>query len=225
MSALDACVMLLSWTRRAGPLSRRTALLAGLTAAILPRLARAAPTGGAAQFITEIGQRALGLLRATGTAPPRQEIAALLDEAVDLPLLARLVLGRHWSRASEEERTEYLALFRAYALQGLTSALSGYTGHEQFRVTGIRPAGDGDSLVGTSIVAGEGRPTSQIDWRVREGPEGFVIVDVVAEGVSLLVTNRAEFDSIVSRSGIDGLLREMRSWYVEAGGDPAEVRG
>jgi hypothetical protein len=39
-----------------------------------------------------------------------------------------------------------------------------------------------------------------------------VVVDVVVEGVSLLITNRSEVDSIVGRVGIDGLLREMRSW-------------
>jgi len=43
----------------------------------------------------------------------------------------------------------------------------------------------------------------------------LVVVDVLAEGVSLLLTNREEFNSIVSRGGIDELLREMRGWYEE----------
>jgi ABC-type transporter MlaC component len=36
-----------------------------------------------------------------------------------------------------------------------------------------------------------------------------MIVDVVVEGVSMVLTFRSEFDSIVARRGIDGLLREL----------------
>jgi ABC-type transporter MlaC component len=34
-------------------------------------------------------------------------------------------------------------------------------------------------------------------------------VDVAVEGVSMMLTFRSEFDSIVARSGIDGLLQEL----------------
>lgn len=36
--------------------------------------------------------------------------------------------------------------------------------------------------------------------------------------MSLLVTNRDEFNSIVGRGGIEGLLREMRGWREEGAG-------
>ena len=35
------------------------------------------------------------------------------------------------------------------------------------------------------------------------------IVDVAVEGVSMMLTFRSEFDAIVARSGIDGLLQEL----------------
>ncbi len=175
------------------------------------------------RFIATLGERALGILGGTqATAPERaRELSTLLDDAVDLRLLARLVLGRHWQRANEAQRRDYVELFRAYALQNLTASLSTYTGRERFTVSGSRPAGEGDSLVSTDISVDPGRPPVHIDWRVRRTGDRLVIVDVVAEGVSLLVTNRAEFDSIVSRSGIDGLLHEMRGWYGEEPGTPA----
>jgi ABC-type transporter MlaC component len=34
--------------------------------------------------------------------------------------------------------------------------------------------------------------------------------------VSLVVTNRAEFDAIIARRGLDGLLEQMRRWRDEA---------
>lgn len=202
---------------RTGRYPRRLVLAALSLVPLAPRLTLAADAGAAERFIAKLGDRALGILSGTEEGAPERvrALSALLDEAVDLRLLARLVLGRHWQKASEAQRQAYVELFRAYALQNLSASLSTYTGREQLKVSGSRPAGDGDSLVGTDIIVEPGRPPVHIDWRVRQSGGRPVIVDVVAEGVSLLVTNRAEFDSIVNRSGIDGLLHEMRGWYEE----------
>jgi phospholipid transport system substrate-binding protein len=73
-------------------------------------------------------------------------------------------------------------------------------------VTGGRPIGTADCLVSTRITLRPQTQPSQVEWRVRQkGPEPKII-DVVAEGVSLVITNRAEFDAIVNRRGLDGLL-------------------
>jgi ABC-type transporter MlaC component len=209
-----------------GGLARRAALVAFLIPATPRPVLAAAAADGPEAFVAGLGDRALALLRGTREAVPRGELAALLDDAVDLRLLARLVLGRHWNAADEDQRREYLELFRAYALQGLTSAFVTYAGLRRFVVTGTRPAGDGDALVGSELHLEPGRPPYRVGWRVRDAGGRFVVVDVVAEGVSLLVTNRDEFNSIVGRGGIEGLLREMRGWREEgAGAAPGAAPG
>jgi phospholipid transport system substrate-binding protein len=96
-----------------------------------------------------------------------------------------------------------------------SAAFATYAGLQRFVVAGSRPSGNDDVLVGTDLHLEPGRPPYHVDWRVRQVDGRLAVVDVIAEGVSLLVTNREEFNSIVSRSGIDGLLREMRGWYEE----------
>jgi phospholipid transport system substrate-binding protein len=55
-----------------------------------------------------------------------------------------------------------------------------------------------------------------VDWRVRRNDAGaFRVIDISAEGVSLVVTQRSEVDEIVNRSGVDGLLGEMRRRLAE----------
>jgi phospholipid transport system substrate-binding protein len=195
--------------------SRRALVSAALVVVTTARLSSAAMTYGPEAFIGGLGDRVLALLGRPRAAVSRSELAALLDATVDLGLLARLALGRHWNVASETQRREYIELFRAYALQGLASAFTTYAGLRRFVVTGSRPSGEDDVLVGTDLHLEPGRPPYHVDWRVRQVDGRLVVVDLIAEGVSLLVTNREEFNSIVSRSGIDGLLQEMRSWYEE----------
>lgn len=208
----------------AGRPTRRAVIVpaAALAAALLldrrPVLAQAAQAADPERFVASLAERAFEILRTMQGSERERALSDLLDRGVDLRQLARLVLGRHWAQASEAQRAEYVELFRAYALQGLTSALANYTGRERLALGGSRPASEQDVLVSTEL-APEGRPPNRIEWRVRTG-ERPVVVDVVVEGVSLLITNRSEVDSIVGRGGIDGLLSEMRSWSA-GGGSPS----
>ena len=60
-------------------------------------------------------------------------------------------------------------------------------------------------------MTGGGRQPLKVDWRVRELDGGdLVAIDVIIEGVSLIVTQRSEFSSVIERSGMDGLLAELR---------------
>jgi phospholipid transport system substrate-binding protein len=46
---------------------------------------------------------------------------------------------------------------------------------------------------------------------MRKTPEGWKIYDIVVEGVSLVLTYRSEFDSVVRQEGIDGLIKRLAS--------------
>jgi phospholipid transport system substrate-binding protein len=122
--------------------------------------------------------------------------------------VARLILGRHWRTASAAQQAEYLELFRAFALHTLASRLDVYGG-QNFEITGARVVGRDDALVSTRIL-GEGPPLA-VDWRVRQRDDDrMVAIDVIVEGVSLIVTQRSEFGAVIERRGIDGLLAELR---------------
>jgi ABC-type transporter MlaC component len=63
--------------------------------------------------------------------------------------------------------------------------------------------------VSTRILS-EGPPLA-VDWRVRElDDRSLVAIDVIVEGVSLIVTQRSEFGAVIERQGLDGLLAELR---------------
>jgi phospholipid transport system substrate-binding protein len=53
-------------------------------------------------------------------------------------------------------------------------------------------------------------PPLEIAWRIRS-KQRLMIVDVIVEQISMVVTNRSEFASIVGQRGIEGLLHEMRT--------------
>jgi phospholipid transport system substrate-binding protein len=191
------------------------ALLGSLVAA---RGARAVPSAAAAEQVVQRLVDQVWQLLAEGGAEQvdNQDLVSVLDEGTDLSLLGRLVLGRHWRQANPRQRTEYLHLFRRYMLQTFVQRLRQYAGGDlgqpgaRLQIIASRPVGQRDILVQSRVAP----PTSQplrVDWRLRERPGEPVIIDLIVEGISLLVTQRSEFAAVLERSGVDGLLAELRA--------------
>jgi phospholipid transport system substrate-binding protein len=193
---------------------RRLLLLSG-AAALLPlggRASRAAPSADDARsLVEEVSAKVLAILSDQGLGD-RQKLDALvelLEQPIDLDLVARLILARHWRAADDAQRRQYLDLFREYALANLASKLHIYRGLS-FEVTGAKVVSDKDALV-TSRILSDGEPPLQVDWRLRKLDHGgLVTIDLIVEGVSLIVTLRSEFASVIERQGIEGLLVELR---------------
>ena len=190
---------------------RQVLMVAGLVA-LAPAVAAAQGSAGAEQFVSGLTEQAIALSRQVAANPTAHtvELTRLLDQSTDVRLVGRLVLGQQWRRLGEAQRQEYLGLFRDYVLAGLVRRLGVTAGVERVEVTGSRLVGSEDSMVSTRITLGNEGSPANVEWRVREGDAGYRIIDVVAEGVSLAVTTRNEFGTIVSQGGIDGLLAQLR---------------
>jgi phospholipid transport system substrate-binding protein len=73
-----------------------------------------------------------------------------------------------------------------------------------------RPAGTKDVVVSTRILRPSGPPIDA-DWRVRTTGERYRIIDVMVEGVSMVITQRSEFAAVVQRHGLQGLIEVLRA--------------
>lgn len=134
-------------------------------------------------------------------------LQTLFREGVDVPWIGRFVLGRHWRTATEAQKEQYLAFYEQFLMKAYVSRFTEYTG-ETFDISDVRPKGDNEYIVQTLIK----RPKSEdvrVDYRVRAtagSPHHYQVVDIIAEGVSLLTTQRSEFGSVISRRGLDHLI-------------------
>jgi phospholipid transport system substrate-binding protein len=196
-------------------LGRRLILiLLPLALAASPAMAAAPPGDAGAQataFMNELWNHASELLNnKTPVAQRQAQFRALFHNDFDSPGIARFVLGRYWRTASAEEQKEFLKLFEDYVVFVYTARLSDFGG-EQFKISGSRP--DADAVIVSTDVFTPGAPQPlKIDWRLVNDAGAFKISDVIVEGVSMAVTQRSEFASVIQRHGgqIQGLIDLMR---------------
>jgi phospholipid transport system substrate-binding protein len=204
---------------------RMLRLLTLLLAALLPISAMAQTGETASDYINRAGNQALSILATKGvkSAEGNAEFNQFMQDNFDIPAIGKFVLGRAANTATPAQMDEYNRLFSTLVRQIYTERLSAFSG-ETFKVTGQRAEGsNGDQTVSTQIIHTNGAPATNTDWRVRPSNGGWKIVDVSVEGVSMSVTQRSEFASVIQRSGgkIDGLLQMLRQKTANA---PAVVK-
>lgn len=190
------------------------ALIAALVGGWFNYAAAAVSHASPDTFIRSLGDEVIEILANKDLSQPQREVRfrEMLGEFVDTDAISRTVLGRYWNVATPEQRTEFQKLYREYLIRIYATRFSKFNG-EKFVVKGARPESDTDSLVTSSIESPQGGPPYAVNWRVRKnGSEKFVVVDVMAEGVSLLVTHNQEFSSVIQGKGgkVEGLLEELR---------------
>jgi len=189
-------------------------LRAALGALFFLVVAYAAPVQAStpADFVKQMGDKAFASLSEPGlTSDERAErFRILLNEAFDLPRIARFALGRYWRTSSEEEQKEFVALFEKYVIQAYANRFQDLSG-QKLNVIDAREISAAQALVLSEIEI-PGKPPVKINWRVQSKDDEHKIVDVMVEGISMSVTQRDEFAAVIRQNGgkVDGLIKALR---------------
>lgn len=196
--------------------SRRWLLIAagwaGALVLTVPSLRRARAQSGPAAFLQDLGDRAVAMLSdpALPATTRTEKFRSLMRESFDLPAIGRFILGRYWQRASEAQQEAFLETFQ----QVMSARFAPYfaeSSKDSFSILGAA-GGVGDRQVVRSRIRLEGGQLADVDWHLVERDGHFKIVDVVTEGVSMGITLRSEYGSVLSTHGgdIEALIKLLR---------------
>ena len=180
-----------------------------------PLLAKAAGDNEQASldFVKATAEKGLTFLsRPNSTEEEKKsEFKSLLGNSFDMDSIARFSLGQYWNTTTPTQKQEYMALFRKMVVNVYAQRFGDYKG-QKFEVKSARPVGNGDVLVTSFIIPTDGSDNIQVDWRVRNKGGTMKIVDVLVSGVSMSVTQRSDFSSVIQRGGgsVDVLLKYLK---------------
>jgi phospholipid transport system substrate-binding protein len=167
------------------------------------------------QFIDKLGEAAIHSLTAPNLNADerRQRFRDLLQRSFNVTGIGRFVLGRYWNTATEQEQQEYLKLFEELIVRTYADRFSEYSG-EKFTVGKVQRDTERPKYATVfSTIARPGGQTVRVDWRVRqEDDQTWRVVDVVIEGVSMSITQRSEFASVIESKGgtVKALIDTLR---------------
>ena len=166
-------------------------------------------------FLVALSQQAIAELsdQTIGEPERQQRFRDLLESNFDMRAIGRFVLGVYARSTDPSDQAAFLATFKEVLAQRFLPYFRDYRG-EAFAVDAVKPDPTNPklSLVISNITLESGN-LLPVGWRIRRADGGFTIIDVVAEGVSMAITYRAEYTSVLKRTKGDlpGLTAELRA--------------
>ncbi|MDH3577784.1 MAG: ABC transporter substrate-binding protein [Gammaproteobacteria bacterium] len=198
------------------PIVRRAvaALLLGIvTAVVVIGLASAAadsPNAVIEDSMVVLTEKLDG--RKAELAADRKSLYALIDEMLlprfDRKFAAQLVLARHWRSASEAQRTRFIeafyqALLRRYA--------DGILEFDPSKITVMPYRGDASkprTKVRSTVALDDGSKVA-VDYDLVKRESGWLVYNVVIEGVSYVTNFRAELDAEIRSTSLDAVIARL----------------
>ena len=193
----------------------RSLLAAGLALVLVGPWAapetRAAPAD-AGSFVSNLGKRAIRELtpKDISDAERVKRMRALLAETFDVKAISKFVLGIYWRRTTEDQRAEFLKLYKTVVSHSYAGLFKKYTG-ETFEVIRQVSVAGGGSIVYGRIKRMNGPPVA-IELQVVKYSGTYKVVDIKIEGLSMPLTHRKEYSSVIrrNRGNVAGLLSVLR---------------
>lgn len=151
------------------------------------------------------------------------ELRDLLRRDFDLATVGKFALGVHRRGVNRAKLALYLQAFEDHVVEAYVERLVRLVGpavarsaSDSIKIVSTRPAGKDDILVRMDFERREDKPL-EVNWRVRERKGQLKIIDVYFIGISLAMTYRQEFTSVISKrgEGIDGLISALREHATE----------
>jgi phospholipid transport system substrate-binding protein len=198
-------------------INRRKILSLATVSVLLPLSVRAQSAEKAAAFVKSTGDKLVGVVNGPGSvSAKRAAMTQIINSDVDVEGIARFCLGRYWKQATPEQQKQYLALFHEVLVTNITAKLGEYQG-VTFTMGRSRPQ-DEEAVVSTVVMRPNNPPTA-VDWVIANPTGAAKIIDVVAEGTSLRLTQRQDYGSYLQHNNgnVDALIAAMKNQVSQSG--------
>jgi len=189
------------------PSRRHLFRLAAASTLTLAAVSPALAADPASDLITATAQQVIDIIKTKTGAARQAAIAQVLATRFDLPYMAQVALGTHWSKATPEQQARFVRATESAEARAYSERFGQYGGQTlQITKTTSRP--NGVTVVDSRLNQTSGQPI-KLEWEVR----GDRITDVKVEGVSMVMTRRSDFNSYIQSHGgkVEPLVSELEA--------------
>ena len=139
------------------------------------------------------------------------QFGKLFDKNFDVPSISRFVLGKYWKQASLDQKKNFIKAFRNYVVKTYSSRFNEYSG-EKLKLIDFENQSNPKIFLVHTILERPDAPVIKVDWRIGKKKDRFVILDIIIEGISLAITQRSEFVSVIDQNegNIDQLISILK---------------
>ncbi len=138
----------------------------------------------------------------------------LVAPHIDFPRVTRLVIGKYWQGASDQQRQQLIGEIQSLLIRSYVTAMTSYADQIVAKKDRINylpsryKSGDKKASVRASITLDSGQAV-EVQYQLYNSGDRWKIYDIVIEGVSLAITYRTSFGEQIRRDGLDKLIVQL----------------
>lgn len=165
------------------------------------------------KFVEEIGNSIVKIANEKiPESKKRSKIIVVVDNVIDADWISRFVLGKNYKNATETQKESFAKLYREFMINTYGPKFKNYNGRK-FIVNEVTEQ-SGFYVAKAEFLPRDSSVPISVDFRVKQRNGKLVILDFIAEGISLIETQRSEFNSVISQTNIqeflDGLAEKVK---------------
>ena len=139
-----------------------------------------------------------------------EHLQTLVQELIvphfDFDTMARLVLGRYWKNLSDSDQIRFISGFRDLLVQRYAYILLSYRNHS-ITYEPVQPMGEQGYVIVKQIIKSEGRPSLPIEYPMRPLEDGWKVIDLIVDEISLVRNYRKTFQEEINEKGLEDFIR------------------
>jgi phospholipid transport system substrate-binding protein len=177
---------------------------------LLPPVSSAIDTSTPAAVVDELHTALLATMkkaRELGYTGRYKALSPVVNKLFDFPSIAKTVVGRYWSKLDSHQRSLFIDTFTKLSTATYASRFDGFSG-EQFKHVSDEPVRGGRMLVRTELIKSNGEAV-RLDYVLHQTASRWLIINVIADGVSDLALKRADYTAILKDQGFDALIATL----------------
>ncbi len=170
-------------------------------------------------FIQNLGDSIVNISSSSHSEKKKvKTLVNLIDKSIDSKWISRFVLGKHYRSFSKDQYNQFLNLYRQFMINSYGQKFLYYRG-SNFEVGDVKFQKIFYQIDSKFYTVGSPHPVL-VSFRAKKSKGSIIVIDFIAEGVSLLESQRSELDSIISNKGIERFLEELEVKSKNYGNSP-----
>ena len=115
--------------------------------------------------------------------------------------IAKFVAGKAWTSANKETKRIYIQLFKRHLALNIASMMQGYANQSYSFINTKVDETNKVFMIDMEVLDKTNKLL--ITWRVKESKERFYVIDMLVSDISLVITKRSEFNSMLKKIDYD----------------------
>lgn len=160
-------------------------------------------------FVEEMGNKIINIAKEKNTseAKIREKIINEIDMVIDSEWIAKFVLGKNYKNLNDQQKKQFISLYRDFMINTYGPKFKNYNG-KKFTVNEVVKQNN-FYIAKAEFLPKDSDNAILTDFRVRKKDGKLYILDFIAEGISLIETQRSEFNATIDSQGIEPFLKNL----------------